>query len=565
MALWDNQYPYTDFHELNLDYVLTITEEMKTTLQQLQAALGRIETTETNVAQLQGDVAALQDSVMRLNTTLIQQGERIDTAEGNITSLNTVVASLRADILTLQGLINDTISPQIDVLSGRVTVNETHIAALEEAVASIQYDVDQINSGFATAKYRDVQQDVINEVVYPYNHFDDRIDSVETSGSLSTINGWYRDTQIDSVTGDPVTAAVSGTTHFAVSRLIPVFNAEHLYAKSGTEQQVGGSAQRFRSVGYYDSNGVMIRYYRNNTYVADPEPACAFIRIERTYTNVGYLYPNYTVAEDNAPGTAHVEYHDPYSGLRETINEYMTGQGQLDTDMLLSLVQIFRKITGIGDSIMAGFMNRNGVSAGSDAARAAGNNWISYIGMRTGCTITNLAVGGASSHDWRVTHLNSANIDTDAYFVMLGTNDLRDNLTIGTSADINSTDKTLNADTFYGNMDYIINALRTFKPNAHVIVLTVPAVVQSGTGGYGRDVAPINTALRYICGLYSDHVHLIDLNAYATDFDRAIVSNNYSIGHFDPIAYNYMSAIIERAINRYMYDNQSRFPTAPYA
>ena len=39
MALWDNQYPYTDFHELNLDYVLTIAEEMKTTLQQLQAAL----------------------------------------------------------------------------------------------------------------------------------------------------------------------------------------------------------------------------------------------------------------------------------------------------------------------------------------------------------------------------------------------------------------------------------------------------------------------------------------------------------------------------------------------
>lgn len=563
MALWDNQYPYTDFHEMNLDYVLTIAEEMKTTIQQLQAALGRIETTETNVDQLQGDVAALQDSVMRLNTTLIQQGERIGTAEGNINSLNTVVASLRADILTLQGLINNTISPQIDVLSGRVTVNETHIAALEEAVSSIQYDVDQINSGFATAKYRDVQQDAINEIVYPYNIFK-AADPQETNGTLTTVNGWYQNAQIDSTTGEVIYSGQVSGQYVSVTRLMPVYNYKRIWFKSGPGQNL----HSMRTLAFYDGDVNLIMYKGTTTTetvgIAVPVNA-VWMRAQYRHAGMNYLTASITFCADNTVGTTYEPYHDPYSGLREAINTYVTDQGQLNNDMLLNLVQIFKKVTGVGDSIMAGFMNRNGVSAGSDVAKAAGNNWISYIGMRTGCTITNLAVGGASSHDWRVTHLNSANIDTDAYFVMLGTNDLRDNLTIGTSADINSTDKTLNADTFYGNMDYIINALRTFKPNAHVIVLTVPAVVQSGTGGYGRDVAPINTALRYICGLYSDHVHLIDLDAYATDFDRAIVRGNYSIGHFDPIAYNYMSAIIERAINRYMYDNQSRFPTAPYA
>ena len=563
MALWDNQYPYTDFHELNLDYVLEIAEEMKTTLQQLQAALGRIETTEANITQLQGNVAALQSSVTQLGTTLTQQGERIGTAEGNISSLNTVVASLRADLITLQNTIRDTISPQISVLDGRVTVNETHIAALETTVSAIQYDVDQINSGFATAKYRDIQQDEVNEIIYPYNIFK-AADPQETSGELTTIAGWYQNARIDSTTGDVIYSGQVSGQYVSVTRLMPVFNYKRIWFKSGAGQNL----HSMRTLAFYDGDGNMIMYKSTvtmeNAGIEVPVNA-VWLRIQYRHAQMNYLTASITFCADNTVGTAYEPYHDPYSGLRTAINEYVSGQGQLDTDVLLNLTQIFKKITGIGDSIMAGFMNRDGVSAGSDVARAAGNNWISYIGMRTGSTITNLAEGGASSHDWRVTYLPSADIATDAYFIMLGTNDIRDGLTIGTSADINTADRSQNADSFYGNMDYIISSLRTIRPAAQIFVLTVPAGVQSGTGANGRDISPVNVALRYICGLYNTHVHLIDLDAYATDFDRAIVRSNFSLGHFDPIAYNYMSAIIERAINRYMYTNHSQFPTAPYA
>lgn len=220
-------------------------------------------------------------------------------------------------------------------------------------------------------------------------------------------------------------------------------------------------------------------------------------------------------------------------------------------------MQIFPKYTTIGDSLMGGFMNRDGVSVNTVTARDAGNNWVNYIALRTGRAFTNLAVGGSTAKQWRESLLTSANIDTDCYLIGIGVNDHRNSLTIGSSADI-ATDFNNNADSFYGNYDFLIRQLMAWKPYAHIFCFTIPEI-EGGTS------ANYNTAIKAICDLYPNKVHCINLaENYADYYDVDIVNNNYTGRHFNPVAYNYMSLIIEKAINEYIEANNGLFATAPY-
>lgn len=221
----------------------------------------------------------------------------------------------------------------------------------------------------------------------------------------------------------------------------------------------------------------------------------------------------------------------------------------------LNFMQIFPKYTTIGDSLMGGFMNRDGVSVTTETARAAGNNWVNYIALRTGRVFTNLAVGGSTAKQWRDSLLPTANIDTNCYLIGIGVNDRRQGLTVGSITDI-AANFANNADSFYGNYDYMVRQLMAWKPTAHIFCFTIPVI----EGGTSEDY---NVAIRSIAALYPSKVHCIDL-ATEQAYSSSIITDNYTGGHFNPIAYNYMSGIIENAINEYMKNNNVIFATAPY-
>lgn len=230
---------------------------------------------------------------------------------------------------------------------------------------------------------------------------------------------------------------------------------------------------------------------------------------------------------------------------------------KIDTPQM-GYMQIFPKYTTIGDSLMGGYMKRGGVTINTATAKEAGNNWVNYLALRIGRTFTNLAVGNTTTGDWRTNYISGANIDTDAYIVGLGVNDHRQEVTIGSASDIaeNFAD---NANSFYGNYDYILRQLHAWKSDAHIFCFTIPAV----EGGTSEDY---NVAIRAICALYPSYVHCIDLaKNYANLFSDPIVTGNYTGGHFNPVAYSYMSMCIEKAINTYIKDHDTLFATSPYA
>mgnify|MGYP002509146426 CR=1 FL=1 len=59
--------------------------------------------------------------------------------------------------------------------------------------------------------------------------------------------------------------------------------------------------------------------------------------------------------------------------------------------------KIFENIVCIGDSLTAGFTNKNGTTFGSNSARPTKRNWPGYLGQRLNKEITNLT---NSIHDF---------------------------------------------------------------------------------------------------------------------------------------------------------------------
>lgn len=230
-------------------------------------------------------------------------------------------------------------------------------------------------------------------------------------------------------------------------------------------------------------------------------------------------------------------------------------------DNKYDFLRCFKNFTFIGDSLTAGYTAVDGHVINSATAREQNNNWPSYLCSRLNREFTNLGYGSSTIHNWRYgdqtgqdTNINLANITTGIYFVGLGVNDLRGHLTVGTSADINTSDYTQNVDSVYGNYDFIINKLKSFNPYAKIFVFTIPDSENNPQN--------INNAIKYVANLY-DNVYCIDLNTLY-DFNTGFIADNFTGGHYNPITYNYMSLLIEKAVNEYIFNNPTEFDLVPY-
>ena len=226
------------------------------------------------------------------------------------------------------------------------------------------------------------------------------------------------------------------------------------------------------------------------------------------------------------------------------------------------VMQIFEKIVCIGDSLTAGFTNKNGTTFGSNKTRPTKRNWPGYLGKRLNTDVTNLGYGSTTTRSWRYANDNlGADIklatsitDADCYIVSLGYND-RGKFSVGSTSDI-KTDKEENLDTFYGNYDYIIRSLLDVNSIAQVFLMTAPHPVESSHA--------INTAIRTISQLYPNRVHLIDLSEnYNNFFKEGIIADTWN-GHMFPLTYQLTSMIIQKAISSYMLTNYSKFYGVPW-
>lgn len=123
-----HKYPYTNFEQLNLDWLMEHVGAFDDRLNQVEATVTDLN---TRVDTVESDVSALQ--------------ERMTDAEGDILSLNGRVTTNENDISDLKGRMDDAESDIADI-KPRLSTAEDNISSLDDRITSDESTINGIRS-----------------------------------------------------------------------------------------------------------------------------------------------------------------------------------------------------------------------------------------------------------------------------------------------------------------------------------------------------------------------------------------------------------------------------------
>lgn len=220
------------------------------------------------------------------------------------------------------------------------------------------------------------------------------------------------------------------------------------------------------------------------------------------------------------------------------------------------MLSIFHTVGCIGDSL----------ASGECAYKSSGTvhytdlypfSWGQCLARLTGNTYHNWSAGGLTTKTWLsstyATECYDGNHLCDAYFIGLGQNDKNTSMTVGTTADIDLSDYTQNADTYCGNYGKIIQKIREVQPKAPVFMFVDPNPPSADTS--------YNAVLPGIAALF-ENVYLIDLMTYAkalfTDSNE-IIGSQLRSGHYSAVGYQEIAFVIATYVDWIIRTNLSAF------
>lgn len=221
-----------------------------------------------------------------------------------------------------------------------------------------------------------------------------------------------------------------------------------------------------------------------------------------------------------------------------------------DKNLNQHIAKIFRKVTCIGDSYTAGYINLDGEERTIEPYYA----WPHYMETSTGNTWVNCGVSGANVLTWQTAEDGYQKcVDSgrsQAYVIGLLINDISNSergIPLGTPSDIGT-----DAQTYYGGMSKLITRINALNPLAKIFVNTCPAA---------RVDHPYNEAIRYIVDYYSGTipVHCIDLVAMGIFKNNPSFNNDLVGGHYTGIGYEQMAEGYEYALSKYIGSHVSDF------
>ena len=140
-----NRYPYTDMHELNLDWVVSKTEDCVDTVSEFD---DRMTAAEDDISGLKTRMTAAEGNITDLQGRMTTAETHIDLAEGAISDLQTAVSGAGDDIsalgdrLTIVENQQETDGHAISELISDVQAAEQDIDNLQTDMTQAQLDID---------------------------------------------------------------------------------------------------------------------------------------------------------------------------------------------------------------------------------------------------------------------------------------------------------------------------------------------------------------------------------------------------------------------------------------
>ena len=237
--------------------------------------------------------------------------------------------------------------------------------------------------------------------------------------------------------------------------------------------------------------------------------------------------------------------------------------------------RIFDVIGVVGDSLASGSIARPDSESHEESSEEIVDlmwySWIQQMARYSGVTAYNFSMGGLSAHGIRFGTSNPnvqailANLESNdkkckAYFVALGHNDrnyanTHPEYVIGTIADCNLVDSSQNADSYYGNIAWVISKIKSVQPRAKIFLVTMKSA--STFGDY-------NVAVRDMVGLFNTYYGNTDV--YLVDMEGVPIETSweYYNGHGSPQGYLNYSYQLSSYVDWIIRHNQNDFKTVPY-
>ena len=144
-----NKYPYTDFHEMNLDWIVNKTEECVDTVSEFDT---RLTTAEGNITNLQGRMTTAEGSITTLQSGVTSLQGRMTTAEGDISGLKTRMTTAEGNISTLQTNVtnlsnhDETTDRAVQALETNMTTAQGDISGLKTRMTAAESDIDALEA-----------------------------------------------------------------------------------------------------------------------------------------------------------------------------------------------------------------------------------------------------------------------------------------------------------------------------------------------------------------------------------------------------------------------------------
>lgn len=96
-----NKYPYTDFHELNADWVINQTKSL---LDRMDAAEATVDAFDARVTTLEGQMTTARNNILGLQASVNSLDSRLDTQEGKMTSVEADLVEIDQHIDGLENM-----------------------------------------------------------------------------------------------------------------------------------------------------------------------------------------------------------------------------------------------------------------------------------------------------------------------------------------------------------------------------------------------------------------------------------------------------------------------------
>lgn len=155
MGLFEH-FPYTNFHELNADWLLRKTKEL---LQRMTAAEARLDAAEARLDAAEGRLDVLEADVAAIKAQIIVINQQITSLTNRVSDLESRMTQAEADIDDLEERMTQA-ETDIEALEARVTQTETDISALEIRMTQAEADIDALEARVETVWYNINETDV---------------------------------------------------------------------------------------------------------------------------------------------------------------------------------------------------------------------------------------------------------------------------------------------------------------------------------------------------------------------------------------------------------------------